>query len=57
MARRPVTSAVRAASRRNIKKAQLSRYRSREPRRLGVARYPSVRNFYIRQTLRARRII
>ena len=32
MARRPVTPKVRAASRRNIRKAQVSRIRTRQPR-------------------------
>lgn len=35
MARRPVTAKVIASSRRNIRKAQLSRFRTREPRRIG----------------------
>ena len=35
MPRRPVTAKVQAASRRNIRRAQLARYRTREPRRLG----------------------
>ena len=52
MARRPVTLKVSAASRRNIKKAQLSRFRTREPRRVGAAR-----NYLRGLTLRARRIV
>jgi len=35
MARRPVTAKVKAAARRNIRRAQLSRIRTREPRSPG----------------------
>ena len=38
MPRRPTTPRVTAASRRNIKKAQFSRVRTREPRSLGRVR-------------------
>jgi len=38
MARRPTTPSVSAASRRNIKKAQISRIRVREPRSIGRVR-------------------
>lgn len=37
-ARRTITNKMRAASRRNIYRAQLSRYRSREPRSVGRVR-------------------
>ena len=35
---RPVTSKMKAASRRNIAKAQISRIRRREPRQIGRRR-------------------
>jgi hypothetical protein len=35
-ARRRITAKVIAAARRNIRRAQLSRYRTREPRRIGM---------------------
>ena len=38
MARRPVTPKVRAASRSNIRKAQMSRVRTKEPRQVGRLR-------------------
>jgi len=38
MARRPTTTRTSAAARRNIHKAQVSRFRTREPRQLGRAR-------------------
>ena len=37
-ARRTITNKVRAAARRNIRRAQLSRYRIREPRSAGRVR-------------------
>lgn len=38
MARRPITAKVRAAARRNIAKAHIARFRTREPRSVGRVR-------------------
>jgi len=54
--RRPVTRRVVAAARRNIRKAQISRIRLRQPRQLGRMkrpRMPSIRP-RVRQILRRR---
>jgi len=50
--RRPTTPKVRAAARRNIAKAHLARYRTREPRSIGRVR-PARRGTAMR--VRARR--